>query len=400
MKRAVFLVSALLVVLVGTLWAFQRGANDFSVFFEAWRLVMSGRGLEVYGGTPDRFLYAPGFAWLLAPLGLLPRAWALGLWCFGKALLLFWIVSVVARWASAQKGRYEAAAFLGVVVVARPLLIDFQYGQVNLYLLAAVVWALDSHLDPSKSGLKGALPWFALGMVSVIKLLTAPLLALPWIAQEIAGGAKARRTQIVASLSGGFAILLLPLIFGGWDQFLELHTRWLSALVDRGLPMESHNQSFMAFLHHLFSGNPTPVVALARAEDFSVSWLRLDGSMIRALSLAWVLGSAGAILVWQRVKHSSSKGAWAVVLCGLLILPSHLLWKPYFLFGLPAAAFLAARAQSMRSWIFLAGISALINLSGFDFVGHGVGVRFEAWAGLLWTHIVLLLWVTRAGRSG
>src|SRR5262245_37321105 len=80
------------VVAAGTIRAFQRGGNDFAVFYEAWRLVLSNRASEIYRVSPDRYLYGPAFAWLLAPLGLLPKAAALGIWCLGKAAVLFYLI--------------------------------------------------------------------------------------------------------------------------------------------------------------------------------------------------------------------------------------------------------------------------------------------------------------------
>ena len=87
--------AASLVVAMGTLWAFQRGANDFTVFYHAWQMVLDGRGALIYHfqETPDRFLYAPGFAWLLSPFGLLPRSVALAIWCFAKAAVIGYLVA-------------------------------------------------------------------------------------------------------------------------------------------------------------------------------------------------------------------------------------------------------------------------------------------------------------------
>src|SRR4051812_37737280 len=68
--------------------AFLKEGGDFSVFYKAWRLVVEGRGLEIYRESPDRFLYAPGFAWALSPLGYLDREFALVLWSAAKLGLL------------------------------------------------------------------------------------------------------------------------------------------------------------------------------------------------------------------------------------------------------------------------------------------------------------------------
>src|SRR4051794_40931474 len=83
----------ILLVGLGIFRAFSRGANDFAVFFEAWRLVLSGRGAEIYKVSPDRFLYSPGFAWLLAPFGFFPRSVSLALWCLSKVALLILLLA-------------------------------------------------------------------------------------------------------------------------------------------------------------------------------------------------------------------------------------------------------------------------------------------------------------------
>jgi hypothetical protein len=126
---------ASLVTAVGTLWAFQKGASDFSVFLAAGKLVLTGQGMDIYARSPDRFLYAPGFAWLMAPLAFLPRELALALWCFAKAAV---VGGVIARGLRVRAGQIALAAW-AVVLLARPVLIDFQYGQVNLFILGAGV---------------------------------------------------------------------------------------------------------------------------------------------------------------------------------------------------------------------------------------------------------------------
>src|SRR5690349_12798232 len=77
-----------LISLWGLSRAFVRGGKDFAVFYEAWRLVTLGRGIDVYRVSPDRFLYSPGFAWLFSPLGFLPREIALAIWNGAKLGLL------------------------------------------------------------------------------------------------------------------------------------------------------------------------------------------------------------------------------------------------------------------------------------------------------------------------
>ncbi len=161
---------AALVIAVGTAWAFERGAKDFSVFYEAWRLVLTGHGSDIYRVSPDRFLYAPGFAWLLSPLGLLPRNISLLIWCLMKA-------AVVAFVALSFGGTLES--LWAVVLLARPLLIDFQYGQVNTLILGACVAALMSHHSRSQSHVKDTALW---GLCSIAAIASGASFrsGLPW----------------------------------------------------------------------------------------------------------------------------------------------------------------------------------------------------------------------------
>jgi len=77
----------------------------------------------------------------------------------------------------------------------------------------------------------------------------------------------------------------------------------------------------------------------------------------------------------------------------LLIVPSHLIWKPYFVFSLPLAAWLIQRAfrgESVSDWFLLLGLFLGINFTGFDFIGHTWGVQLEAASFLLMMHLVMI----------
>ena len=78
-----------------------------------------------------------------------------------------------------------------------------------------------------------------------------------------------------------------------------------------------------------------------------------------------------------------------------LILPSHLVWKPYFVMALPLAMIAAARARTFERAAFLVVLFALINLTGFDFVGSAWGARFEAASLFLWAELALIGFVLK-----
>ncbi|MGK5081931.1 glycosyltransferase family 87 protein [Bdellovibrionota bacterium FG-1] len=386
-----FLVASL-VISVGTFWAFERGAHDFKVFYSAWKMVLEGRGAEIYNRalTPDRFLYAPGFAWLLSPLALLPGQMVLALWCFAKAAVIGYLVREF-RPRAYEQGVATGFAALGILLVVRPLLIDFQYGQVNILILGACAWALLGHFRRDSAGFLDLLRWLVLGVVAVAKVFPLPLLVVPYLVKK---GIPEKRLRLerLGLFAGVALILLVPVLTQGWAGTWHLLSEWREALVSRGLPLESHNQSFAAFLHHYLTGEATHVVSHGMVPVvFGVPWL--SGTAIMLLSLAWMVSAAGFLLMWITKGSQKAPLEWCAVLMALLILPSHLVWKPYFVMALPLAILALDRIKTRRRAYLLFFLFAVMNLSGFDFVGDAWGARFEAGALMLWAELGLIAFV-------
>ncbi|MEO5969541.1 MAG: glycosyltransferase family 87 protein, partial [Bdellovibrionia bacterium] len=184
-SRAVFLTGAIaltLVIAFGVFDAFSKGANDFLVFYQAWHLVLIGRGAEIYTVSPDRFLYGPGFAWCLAPLAALSKNVALAIWCAAKVVAVGFIAKEFSkRLALEDLPLSLGLSFLGVAFVSRPLLIDLAYGQVNLFILAVCVWTLLERSSSNRSPYGDVARWGILTWVALSKLFPIPLLAIPWL---------------------------------------------------------------------------------------------------------------------------------------------------------------------------------------------------------------------------
>lgn len=379
-----------LLVALGTFWSYQRGGLDFLVFHEAWRLVLSGKTELVYSVSPDRFLYAPGFALVFAPLGAIPREIALGLWCLLKALALGAVIAKLARALRVPAG----IAALGAVFVARPLLIDLQYGQVNLLIACVATWALLRHFEREPGGRWDFIAWFLLAFAALAKLFPLPLLLVPWF---FSSGIRPERIRLerAGSVLGFLLIVFLPFFARGWSGGLALYSGWYDALLARGTPIESHNQSFISLLRHLFSGDPTPVLAQGmRTVDVGVAWL--SPQAIGLLSTAWSIAIAGLALGWIISGPFQSPMRWVAIAVGVLILPSHLVWKPYFVMALPAAALAIREALVSRElWkkLFVGAIFVAMNFTSLDFLGLDLASRFEASAFLLVLHVALLAFV-------
>lgn len=393
-RRLIADAAAVVVLAAGIVFAFTRVAGDFSVFHSAWRAVLEGRGAALYSSTTDRFLYAPGFAWLLSPLGLMPERIALGVWCALKALGIFWIAR---RWVHITKAPSWVAG-AAIVSVARPLLIDFQYGQVNSFILIACMAALLGRYQPSgRDPWKIRLEWAGITISAWSKLFPFPMLLLPFLPRAGSKVQKHFRIERVTVIAVSCAILFLPLLTESLSSWAGLMADWYNSLVARGLPLESHNQSFTAFLHHFFTGFPTHIISLYATRD--LTWFQwLSGDQARQLGLAWAVLWSGLLLGWI-VGRRDKSAAWMAALIGMLILPSHLIWKPYLVFALPLFLWTWSNAYAKKR-IPVAALIAVValNLTGFDFVGREASAWLEGGAIFLWVQVALLVPALNSGR--
>lgn len=390
-------------VILGSIQAYTRGGKDFFVFYEAWRLVLRGQGSEIYRLSPDRFLYGPGFAWLLAPLGLLPSWAALGVWCLLKAFVLGFLINKLSQvWQSKDRLLSLGVSAWGAVLLARPLLIDFEYGQVNLLILGACLWGLLGHFETEESPTSDFARWYLLALAAIAKLFPIPLLLVPWAIPPRSSFRKAKWERI-AIIAGLVTALLVPVFSQGWIGTFHLLKDWREAVLARGLPLESHNQSFTALLYHYLSGQPTPVISEGSAPLLlGYGWLAHHQIVLLSLfwtcltfsfSLGWIL--TGSLWVDDELKSTQKQFPlkWIGIVVGLLIVPSHLVWKPYFVMSLPLAILVIHQASRINRPSFYFSILILfigINLTGFDFVGHHWAAHFEAASFMLFMHLSMM----------
>ena len=85
------------------------------------------------------------------------------------------------------------------------------------------------------------------------------------------------------------------------------------------------------------------------------------------------------------------------MLVGLLILPSHLVWKPYFVFSLPLGICIMALLAGpdirfRRSKMILFAIAfSLMNLTSFDLIGSTFAAPLEAASVMMFAHLAGLI---------
>ena len=119
-----------------------RHQGDFAIYYRAGQRIWLG--VSVYPANEgDRFLYAPAFALLFAPLALLPRQAAQVLWFIPNALALVALIRGAGRMLFGGGRRMPAAlVFLPTLFCARFIDNNVEHGQIDLLVLALSVWAI------------------------------------------------------------------------------------------------------------------------------------------------------------------------------------------------------------------------------------------------------------------
>lgn len=393
----------------GTVRAFQHGGFDFNVFYGAWQLVLDGQSEKIFLKSTDRFLYAPGFAILLSPLAVLSRDWSLGLWTLLKTFALGTILANCIRLQQLtvpstdlkDVTRLRILALAAAIFLARPLLVEYEYGQVNLFVLATTLWALTALSDPrsSKSELLSA--WFAATFFAITKILTLPILLLPLIYSKRPLTKIWQQPAVLGVMLGGAITILSPLLVVPSQVALQLYSQWGQSLLARGLPLETHNQSFAALLYHYASGGPTPIHALSGGPLHLGSKL-LSSVEIQLLSNAWTFLATSLLFGLIASTGSQKPLRKTAAILGMAIVPSYLIWKPYFIFGIPLAGhvfFNTFNSKTKGPLVCALALFIAINFLGFDFIGYQLSGPIEAASPLLLCHLVLLTLSSQVDRS-
>ncbi len=385
------LVLLLLLVSIGTFRAWSFEGRDFSVFHAAFLCVTEGRSLEIFRDGPDRYLYAPGFAFFFSPFGLLSEKTGLLLFSILKIGALVHLL-VTLRERQLRPISLGILAW-GALLTGRSLLVDFTYGQVNFFVAWAAFQALWLHLGDHKNRTLGFLSWFVASVAAASKLLALPILLVPWLRR----GRPVAAWERAGTGVGVGSLIALPFLAEGWNAGVLLHQQWLKALQGRGFPLETHNQSIPAFIHRVLGESPSPYIAMEHAFDFSLRWI--SDAQAQVLSGLAVLAAAALVLGWvayplirkDLLWRPAQSALWAALLIGLLILPSHLVWKPYFVFGVGLSAILMPwvleKRERLLAWI---PVFLFSNFTTYEFVGRPAAAYFEAFCSMMMAHTLLL----------
>lgn len=302
-------------------WAHARGVAD---------------GVPVIEGS--NYIYPAWFAAVLTPLTALPPRVAASLWYVLSAVVL---LVLLGRLAPAPRQRWLALGLL-----FPPALFSLFVGQVNIVLLALLVWSWEGR--DRRPATAGAL----LGLAAAIKLTPALLLLVPLFRRRY-------RFVTAAAFVGLACISLGELAAPGSSAGFLRHV-----VPDVGVLDVRHahpaNQSISALFLRLFTEN-----------DWTVPWINAP-ELARALSgvvSAALVGVAGWTAWRARAGYASDEArAWAVGIA-VLVVVSPLAWEATFVLTLLAMSLLLLNGVRARwlaaAWLLIAAPRALN-----DFAAH------------------------------
>jgi hypothetical protein len=281
---------------------------DFPIYHRIAQQVWQGNyelyPETVYANGPVQahgFRYAPAIAFMLVPLGWLPLEASALLFFALKVAALFYVGMVVMRRVG-LRGRAQSTMLFAVVCVGGYLAEELRYGNVHLFVIALMVFAMDTE---ASGGVLA--PALALGVAIATKLTPALLLVYFLMRRRFA--------VCVATIGVLAALALLPALAVGLNanaRLLEGFGRYAEEKVDEG-----DNYSFRGVLaEHLA---PPPINAPAER----------SGDAEPTITLVWlvtVLVGGTIVAVMLREPPSGSIPAmldFSIVLTAMLLASPH-----------------------------------------------------------------------------
>lgn len=328
--------------------------------------------------TPDfplPFTYPPFAAVVFYPLALLPFGLVAFLWQIATMAALYGAIRIsqrLTRVAAGPRGRRLAMVWTAVTIWIEPLRSTFDYGQVNVLLMTAVLWAVYT----TRWWLSGLL----VGVAAGIKLT-------PAISGVYLAGAR-RWAAAVSSAVVFVATIGISVVVVG-DQTRYYFFDLLGDAHRVGPIATSFNQSWRG--------------AISRILGHDVGFGPL-------LVVALVVTAVLAVLAWRALDATDQLGRLIVVeLFGLLLSPiswtHHWVWLvPLMIWAIHGAG-RALRGARIVGWGWLAltvvGVPWLLSFAQ-PTIWQISRPWYLAWAGLIYTVAAMatLIWIAATGGRG
>ncbi len=316
-----------LVVAAAVAAAIRGDFKDLLVYQYAGQAVLDG--LSTLEGDPVSglpFTYPPFAAVLMVPLAPLPASLAAALWTAASLGALAAVVLVVRRALNQPAPGWLVALVTGGALALEPVWQNLTFGQVNLFVMLALLVDL---VRPERR-LSGVLVGIAAG-VKLTPLVFVVLLVM--VGRRTAAG------RALLAFAGTVAVGFVAMPSAS-------RSYWTDGLVDAdrvGPPALAHNQSVYGALTRLLDGPPSTLLWFAVAGSLALTilvvgagwWRRGDrvlGTCLGAVAMLlaspvswshhWVWAVPVALVLWQRSRWASA--TWTAVFVARPIV-----WPPY-----------------------------------------------------------------------
>ncbi len=367
MKHRLVLFSALVALVFFGITAprmLRLDSPDFKVFHVAAKHALY-QPENLYKISPDRYLYPPSTALLLAPFGF-TDSWRFHQWSWHL------VISLVVFFLAKQSWFF----FFGILCLNRYLAINFGYGQINPLLLL-MVFVTSRSLALNKSW--AALTW---PLASILKVY--PLV------QGIEFLHRRRWRELALAAAMFLLLLFLPFVFWPVDLAIELHRQFFQALEAKGLPTDSGNQSLLALFVRFFTLQPFQLHPFGEVQ-WGFATISRDLLSVAFFAVAGI----SLFFTWKKAIARKLALDSAAAMGFSLIFLSHIVWKDYFIFLLfPLVQFLELKPAR---WKGIIGVYlAMVYLSSPEIITHYWSARLDAinihyWAAIwIWVHWLCL----------
>jgi hypothetical protein len=345
LRRYAWLAIAIYIVALG-IAAVLRNQGDFNTYYLAGERVIGG--LPIYPSTDsDRFLYAPIFALALAPIAALPLKLAqLAFFILNAFALVELLIGTGVMLFGRKRQLPAALVVIPVALCFRFIGNNVEHGQINLIVLALLVWAI-IFSEERRAPLAGLM------LAAAILIKPFAILAAAYIF------IRRRFNSFGWTIAGGIILIIAPVFIFGPHRWVLQTTEYMQAI------------SSMTARYRTMLTNQSAVSAIARLVE-PVSAENLSSPLPLALGMGFEVILAAAVLIWVWLSGNNDRIALSGLFC---VMPGFapISWKSYFAALIVPYMLLTATlvpddaasstAPPPRSVLVLFAISVILNLA-------------------------------------
>lgn len=290
---------------------------DLSVFRDAGFAIVNNLPLyseQFPSESGFRFIYPPFAAILFAPMAAVPTVVLQIVWSGLNLFLLWWILRMVLDRLRIGSPKWAAMAALGPVLLLEPVRSNFEFGQVNIVLMALVVADCLGVLPRRFRGM-------GIGIAAGVKITPAAFGLVLLLRRDGAGVARAVAT-FATTVAIGYLVRPHESVYFWATEFFK---------TDRAGGHDfSRNQALTGLLTRLGATGAAEhvlwsvgVVAIVAATVFAARRFTKAGMDVEATA---VVALAALLAAPMAVTHHWT---YAVFLIPLVVAPPHRRWRPW-----------------------------------------------------------------------